>query len=297
MILTTNFGELLYPGLRKIWGDRYNDYPEEYSQIFGMETSTKAYEKTLGLTGLGLATEKTQGGGVDYDDAFQGNTQTLTHITYGLGFIVTSEMWEDDQYGKIRALPKALARSVRQTIETTAAVLLNNAFATTYNTGPDGLELCSTVHTLVGGGTFQNEPSTPADLEMTSMEQALIDIGDWVDERGLKVAIRAKKLIVAPENDWTAKQLLGSDKDPESNYNAINPAKGIMPYMVYHWLTDPDAWFILTDCQDGLVFYWRRRPDFTKDNDFDSDNAKFKATYRHSQGWDNPRGIYGSPGA
>jgi len=297
MLATTNFGELLYPGLRRLWGDSYNDYPEEYSQVFGIEPSTKAYEKSLGLTGFGLASEKAQGTGITYDDAFQGNTQTLTNVTYGIGFIVTSEMWEDDQYGKIRALPKALSRSVRQTIETKAAALLNSAFVTTYNTGPDSLELCSAVHTLVGGGTFQNEPTTAADLDMTSMEQALVDIGDWVDERSLKIAAKPKKLIVPTELDWTAKQLLGSDKDPESNYNALNPAKGVMPSMTYHWLTDPDAWFILTDQPDGLVFYWRRRPDFTKDNDFDSDNSKFKATYRHIQGWDDPRGIYGSPGA
>ncbi len=296
-LATGNFGELLYPGLKSIYGDAYKDYPEEFSKIFRMETSKQAYEKTLGMTGFGLASVKTEGSGVAYDDAYQGYTQTLTHVAYGLGFIVTSEMYEDDQYGKIKALPKALKRSVNHTIEQYAANILNNAFSS--GTGPDTSYLCVTTHALVGGGTEQNCLSTSADLSMTSLEQAFIDIGDLVDDRGLLTYIKAKKLIIPPELEWTAKQILQSDKDPESNYNAINPAKGIFPegFMVSHYMTDSDMWFIETDAPQGLVFYWRKKPEFTKDNDFDTDNAKFKTVYRCIVGWDDWRGIYGSPGA
>jgi len=296
VLTTAGFSELLYPGLKAIWGISYSDYPEEYTKIFEVKTSDKAYEKTVGLTGFGTASVKAQGGSVSYDDAYQGYTQTLTHSTYGIGFIVTSEMYEDDQYGKINALPRALARSVRHTVEIAAANVLNRGFNSTY-TGADGKELLATDHPLVGGGTEQNELTTAADLSMTSLEQAMIDIGDLTDERGLIIAAKPRMLIVPPELDWTARQLLGSEKDPETNFNAINPAKGLMPFTVNHYLTDSDAWFIKTDVPEGMVFYWRRRPAFTKDNDFDSDNGKYKSTFRFSVGWDDYRGIFGAPGA
>jgi phage major head subunit gpT-like protein len=293
---TANFSELLYPGLYNIWGLEYPQYAEEYSQIFDVRTSTQAYEKTLGLTGFGLAVNKAEGTSISYGTAFQGYTHTLTHVTNGLGFIVTSEMYEDDQYGKIRTLPAALARSIRHTIEIDAASVLNNGFAAT-PTGADGHQLLDTDHPLVGGGTYQNELTNSADLSMTSLESMLALINDFTDDRGLLMNAKAVKLIIHPDNEWTARQILQSDKDPESNFNAINPAKGMMPYVVNHFLTDPDAWFIKTDIPNGLVFYWRRRPAFSKDADFDTENAKFKTTYRCIQGWDDPHGLVGSPGA
>lgn len=293
---TSGFGELLYPGLYNIWGLEYPQYTEEYSKIFNVRTSTQAYEKTLGMAGFGLAVNKPEGTGVTYAQAFQGYTHTLTHVTNGLGFIVTSEMYEDDQYGKIKALPAALARSVRHTIEIDAANILNNGFSS--GTGADSQYLLDTDHTLVGGGTYQNEPSTATDLSMTSLEAMLALINDFTDDQGLIMNAKPKALVIHPDNEWTARQIDQSDKDPESNFNAINPAKGMFPggIVVNHFLTDPDAWFITTDIPNGLVFYWRRRPAFTKDNDFDTDNAKFKTTYRCIQGWDDPRGIVGSPG-
>ena len=295
---TGTFSELLYPGLKAIWGTSYKDYPEVYPKCgFRVESSNQAYEKTLSMTGFGLASVKGEGSSVTYDEAYQGYTQTLTHVGYGIGFQVTSEMYDDDQYGKIKALPKALAKSVRDTIEQYAANIYNNAF--TSGTGPDGSYLCVTTHALIGGGTEQNCLSTAADLSMTSLEQAFIDIGDIVNDRALLANIKAQKLVIPPELEWTVRQILESDKDPESNYNAINPAKGIFPggYVVNPWLTDADAWFIVTDSPYGLVFYWRKRPEFTKDNDFDSDNAKYKTTFRMSVGWDDWRGVYGTPGA
>ena len=199
-------------------------------------------------------------------------------------------------YNKINALPTALARSGVHTVEITAANILNRAFNSTY-TGADAKEMCATDHPLLDGGTLSNELTTSADLSMTSMEQALIDISNFTDDRGLQIPAKPRQLIVPPELEWTAQQLLKSEKDPESANNAINPAKGIMPYTVNHFLTDTDAWFIQTDIPNGLVFYWRRRPSLTKDNDMDSDNAKFKSTMRFICGWDDPRQIFGSPGA
>lgn len=295
-LTTAGFSELLYPGLYNIWGLEYPQYQEEYSKVFDVRTSTQAYEKTLGLTGFGLAANKSEGASVTYGTAFQGFTHTLTHVTNGLGFIVTSEMYEDDQYGKMKALPKSLARSIRHTIEIDAANVLNNGFSSSY-TGADGHQLLDTDHPLVGGGTYQNEPTTSTDLSMTSLEAMLALINDFTDDQGLLINAQVKKLVVHPDNEWTARQILQSEKDPESNFNAINPAKGLMPYVTMHFLTDPDAWFLITDVPNGLVFYWRRRPAFTKDNDFDSDNAKFKTTYRCIQGWDDPKGVVGSPGA
>ena len=293
-----NFAELLEPGLRRIYGQSYKDIPEEYSKVFNVETSTKAFEESLSLSGLGLAQVKAQGQGVAYEDFLQGYVSRLTHVAYGKGIIITSEMWEDDQYKVIRALPKALARSVRVTVEQVSANVLNRAFNSVY-TGADVKELCATDHPLLGGGTSRNELTTPADLSSTSLEQALIDIADFVDDKGMLIQAKGVKLIVPPELDWTAKTLLHSSGDPESANRGDNPAKGSLSggYMVYHYLTDPDAWFLSTDIPDGLIFYWKKRPVFTKDNDFDSDNAKWKVNLRMSVGWDDWRGIFGSPGA
>jgi hypothetical protein len=294
---TTNMSELLFPGMKAIFGLAYNEYAPEYGQIFPVVQSKMAYEKTLGMAGFGLAVTKTEGSAVSYDDPFQGATHTVTHFVRGLGYIVTKEMYTDDQYNKINALPKALKYSMIQTKEIDHANVLNRAFSSSY-TGADSLELCSLLHTLLGGGTEQNELSTAADLSLTSLEQAYIDIAEMTNDRGLAIRLNPKKLVVAVENDWTAKQLLGSGLDPETpSSNAINPAKGILPYIVNHYLTDPDAWFILTDAQNSLVSYSRWPLEFAKDNDFNSDNMLNKATERYSVSWDDWRGVYGSPGA
>lgn len=295
---TPNFAALLSPGLVRIYGDSYKEYPEQYSQFFNVESSTKAFEDSLSMSGLSLVPVKLEGKGIDYDSPIQGPTNRLTHVTYGKGFIVTREMFEDDLYKKIRNLPKALARSVRVTIETTAANVPNRAFSGSY-LGADGKSLCATDHPLLGGGTFSNTLSTAADLDMTSLEQALIDVSALVDDRGLPIQARATKLIIPMQLEWQSKRLLKSVDDPETANRSINPAVGSLSegYAVNHYLTDPDAWFLKTDVPNGLVFYWRRRPAFAEDNDFDSENGKWKTTYRMSVGWDDPRGIYGSPGA
>jgi hypothetical protein len=292
---SSNFGQLLMPGLRKIYGLNYVQYSEEYSGIFRVETSTKAFEEALSVTAFGAIPEKPQGESVSYGTPKQNWKYRLTHVTYGYGFIVTREMMEDDQYGLIKRFPAALARSVRHTVETLGANILNRAFNDSY-VGGDGLELCSTAHLLGGGGTWQNEPTDAVDLGATSLEQALVDIAAWTDDAGLKIRAMPKKLVVPQNLAWTASKLLESTLEPESAQNAVNPGKGIVPWEVNHYLTDTDAWFIVTDVPEGLVFYWRRRPEFSQDSVFDSENAKFKTTFRCIVGWDDPRGIYGCPG-
>lgn len=292
---TSNFADLLAPGFRSIFMDKFAQYPEEYSQVFNVLSSNRNFEDDSYISGFGLAPIKRQGESISFADPKQGFDQRYIHDTYGLGFIVTRELVEDDLYGKIKRMPNSLARSMRGTVETTAANVLNRAFNASF-TGADGKEMLATDHPLLGGGTQKNELTTAADLSATSFEQALIDIADTTDDEGMLLALQPKKLIVPTELDWTASRLLDSSLDPESANNAVNPGKGRLPYMVYHFLTDADAWFILSEDHE-LNFFWRRRPDFEKDNDFATEDARFRATMRFSAGHSLPWGIFGSPGA
>lgn len=293
---TGNFGEILEPGLKDIWGILPATYQEEYSKIFTIKNSKKQTEHTLSLAGFGTMPSKAQGSSVTYAEPIQGYKHSVSHTTYALGFIVTKEMYMFEQYPIINMLPKALRLSGIDRVETDAANILNRAFNSSY-TGGDAKELCATDHPAVGGGTFRNELSTAADISMTSLEQALIDIQAMTTEAGLKGKYKPVKLIYPKELEWTVSQLLKSDKDPESANNAINPAKGLMPSQKLQWLTDADAWFIQTDAPNNLVFYWARKSDFTRDNDFDTENAKFKEVQTYVCTWDDPRSIFGSPGA
>lgn len=297
LINTGNFGELLEPGLEILFGLEYPKYKQEWAESgFEYRQSTKLTEHILGLTGFGLLTEKAQGQGVTYDTMYQGAKTNATHTTYGLGAIVTEEMYEFDQYDKINQVPTLLARSAAYTENTLPANILNRAFNTSY-TGGDGQTLCSTAHVLYRGGTFKNRPTNHADLSPTSFEQALIDIGDYVDDAGNIFPVMVKKLVIPNELDWSATTLLFSTLNPDDSTNAVNPAKGRVPYFVNHFLTDPDAWFILTDVPNGLIYYWNKKARFTRDNDFDSENAKFKVVMRCVPTWGDPRCIYGNAGA
>lgn len=294
----SDFAALLEPDIRKIYGDAYKDFPEEYSAIFNMETSKKKTETDVGLTGFGLVPEKPEGQAITYDTAFQGLEKQYTHLAYGMGFSVTREMFEDDLYRKIKGMPAGLARSVRHTIEILGANHLNRAFSNSY-VGADGVELCSELHTTQAGGTYRNELDVAADLDITSYEQMLVDIHtQFIDDRGLKLAVQPKCMIIHPSNIFQAEQILKSAQLPGTANNDYNPAQGTMPggFKVMHWLTDEDAWFVLTDVPNGLNWFWRRTPEFTKDNDWETENAKFKTTFRCSSGWTDPRGIFGSPG-
>lgn len=294
MVSTGNFADLFTPGFRVIFQEKFMSYPEQYSKYFNLKTSTRNHEEDSAVTGFGLAPVKNQGAGIHYDDPMQGFDVRYDHLTYGLGFIVTRELAEDDEYRAIAKMPASLARSMRLTVETDAANVYNRAFNPSY-TGGDGKELCATDHPLVGGGTQKNELSAAADLDATSFEQALIDIADTTDDRGLLMALQPKMLVVPPELDWTAAKMLESSLDPDTSNNAVNPAKGRLPYSVWNYLTDPDAWFILCDAHE-VNFFWRRKIEFVQDNDFDTENAKYKSTMRFSRGWSMPWGVFGSPG-
>jgi phage major head subunit gpT-like protein len=293
--LRANFTRLYIPGFRAMFFDQYNSYPDEYTELFNVLSSTRKFEDDAGITGLGSVPAKDESVGIFYDDPIQGYTVRYTHTTYGLGFRVSREAQEDDMYGPMRKMPSSLGRSMRYTIETDGANVYNRAFSGSY-VGGDASALCVSNHALVGGGTASNTPSVAADLGEASLEQAEIDIAAWVDDRGLLINFRPMKLIVPPALKWTAKKLLQSDQVPESAANAINPGKGMLTPVVNHFLTDSDAWFILCDGHE-VNWFWRRRPDFEDGNDFDTEDAKFKATARWSRGFSDWRGVYGSPGA
>lgn len=292
-----NFGKVLDLGavLRHYYGLEYNEWPELYSQYMELRDSNGAFEESLNFTGFGVVGEKVKGGSVEYEDAKQNWIGRHINVTYGKGFIVERELWDDARTNVITMLPRMLARSVRETIEILAANIINNA-ETAADTGPDGQPLASNSHPLGGGGTFDNL-GTAADLSETSFEQMQIDIAAWVDDAGLRINARPKMLMVTPTFSYTASKILGSDLTPEDANNSINPAKGLVPFIVNPYITDADSWQVITNVPNGLIWYWRRRPDFSQDNDFDTENQKWKTIFRAVPTWDDPRGIYYNPGA
>ncbi len=300
VITTSSFAKALWPGVNAWYGKAYNDYQTEWDKLFEKNTSKKAYEEDVGMSGFGLAAVKQEGAPIQYDTERQGFTTRYNHVVYALGFIVTREMFEDDQYDVVgQRKAKGLARSIRQTKEIVGANIYNRAFNSSY-TGGDGKEMCATDHPNVAGGTWANELATAADLSEAALEQAAIDIYAFTDDRGLLIAAKPKKLVIASANQFEAARILTADgrTGTDSNDPNVLKNKGIIPEtVVNHYLTDADAWFILTDVNDGLKYFERRADAFEMDNDFDTENAKFKATARYSFGWTDPRGIFGSPGA
>ena len=300
VITSSSFAKALWPGVNAWYGRKYKEYQTEYDKIFNKNSSKKAYEEDVGVSSLGLASEKTQGGAISYDDERQGFTTRYSHIVYALGFIITREMVEDDQYSIVgQRKSGALAKSMRQTKEVVAANVLNRCTTTGY-VGGDGVVLLSTAHLNVGGSTYSNKLSTDADLSEAALEQSVIDIAAFTDDRGLLMAAKPKTLVIHPSNMFESTRILKSVGRVGSAENDINALKDMGMFgnvVVNHFLTDSDAWFILTDVDDGMKYFERRGDQFEMDNDFDTENAKFKATARYSFGWSDPRGIYGSTGA
>ena len=303
VITSSSFAKLLWPGINAIYGKAYNDYPEEWKSLgFEVNKSSKAYEEDVGLSSFGLAGVKTEGGPISYDTERQGFTTRYNHVVYALGFIITREIYEDDQYDQVgKRKANALARSMKQTKEIVAANVFNRA-ATAGYTGGDGSTLLSATHANVAGGTWTNMPTTNADLSEAALEQAYIDIAAFRDDRGLLIAAKPKKLIIHPSNMFEAKRILGSDGRVGTDNNDLNAIKSmsvIPEYTVNHYLNSANAddWFIVTDVNDGLKYFERRGDQFEMDNDFDTENAKYKATARYSFGWSDPRAVYGSTGA
>ena len=300
IITSSSFAKLLWPGLNAIYGKSYNDYQTEWDKLFEKNTSDRAYEEDVGLSSFGLASVKNEGAPITFDTERQGFTSRYNHVVYALGFIITREIYEDDQYGKVGAQKaKALARSMRQTKEIVGANIYNRAFTAGYN-GGDGVTLINSAHPNVAGGTFSNRISVDSDISEAALEQAVIDIAGFRDDRGLLIAAKPKQLIIPYQLQFEVARILGADGRVGTDLNDPNVLKdkGIFSNVTTcHYLTDPDAWFIRTDIGDGLKYFERRGDAFEMDNDFDTENAKFKASARYSFGWTDPRAIYGSPGA
>ena len=289
----------LEPGLNALFGLEYKNYANEHAEIFDTENSDRAFEEEVMLSGFANAPIKAEGTGVSFDNAQETFTARYTHETLALAFAITEEAIEDNLYDRLASrYTKALARSMANTKQVKAANVLNNAFGTA--NGGDGKELCATDHPIVTG-TEQNELSTAADLNETSLEQALIDIAALTDERGLKIAARGMKLIVPSALQFTAERLMKSTQRVGTADNDINAvvSMGMIPqgYTVNHYLTDTDAWFIKTDVPNGLKHFVRAPLKTAMEGDFTTGNVRYKARERYSFGFSDWRGIFGSPGA
>ena len=292
----------LEPGLNALFGLEYARYENQHTEIFATETSDRAFEEEVMLSGFCSAPVKNEGAAVEFDDAVESFTARYTHETIALAFAITEEAIEDNLYDRLAArYTRALARSMANTKQVKAASVLNNAFSAGSFAGGDGVALCATDHPLVSGGTFSNELATPADLSETSLEQSLIDIQAFVDERGLKVALQGRKLIIPKELQFTAERILKSPLRVGTADNDINALKnmGMIPegYRINNFLTDSDAFFIMTDAPNGLKHFVRAPLRTAIEGDFDTGNTRFKARERYSFGFSDPRGIFGSPGA
>ena len=299
MVQTTGqHPELLYPGLAAIYGNEYAQHPVEYKKFFTMETMKQNFDKEQGVTTLPLASEKTEGNTVTYEQLFQGFQQEYVARTYSIGIQITEEMVDDDLYNYIAQAPKYLAQSMRHTEETIATNVLNNAFNNSF-TGGDGLELCSRVHPNVGDGITQpNEPSTASDLTQTSLEQAFIDIKNFRDDYNKRLNYSPTKIIVPRSEMWNAQEILKTEYKTNSADNNVNlMSRQGLELVQTNFLTDQDAWFLTTTCPNGLKFKTRRPNKYQADNDFDTGNKKLKTTMRFATGFTDWRGVYGSPGA
>lgn len=300
VILTSNHPKALWPGISAWWGRMYDQHPTEYTDLFETMSSDKAYEEQVQIVGFGVAPVKPQGSGIEYDSEVQGPVTRFTHVAYGLGYIVSHEELQDNLYEAVsKTRVQALANSFRQTKERVGAGILNRGFNASYP-GADGVELFSTVHPNTSGGTYSNELSVSADLSEASLEDIIIQIMQATDDRGLTISLMPKSLHVAPSNWFEANRILKSvyqTGTANNDLNIINATSAIpMGVKVNHYFTAPNAWFVKTNAQNGLIHYEREAMSFTQDNDFDTMNAKAKGYERYSFGWVDPRGVYGSAG-
>ena len=291
----------LLPGLNALFGMEYSRYGEEHKEIFETETSERSFEEETKLSGFSAAPVKNEGNAIAYDNAQEAWTARYNHETIALGFSITEEAIEDNLYDSLSSrYTKALARAMAYTKQVKGASVLNNGFSSSYK-GGDGVELFSTAHPLVSGGTNSNEPATAADLNETSLEAAVIQIAGWTDERGLLIAAKPRKLIVPPNLMFVATRLLETELRVGTNNNDVNAIKtmGSIPegFRVNHFLTDTNAWFLCTDVPNGLKHFVRTPLQNSMDGDFDTGNVRYKARERYSFGWSDPLGMYGSPGA
>ena len=291
----------LLPGLNALFGLEYTTYQQEHKEIYETEKSERSFEEETKLSGFSAAPVKNEGSAIAYDNAQEAFTARYNHETIALGFSITEEAVEDNLYDSLSArYTKALARAMAYTKQVKGAATLNNAFSSAY-VGGDGVSLISTAHPLVSGGTNSNRPATAADLNETSLENAVIQIAAWTDERGLLIAAQPKKLVIPPALQFTATRLLETNLRVGTADNDINALKnnGSIPqgYCINHFLTDTNAWFLMTDVPNGLKHFERAALANSMDGDFDTGNVRYKSRERYSFGWSDPLGIFGSPGS
>jgi hypothetical protein len=291
----------LIPGLNALFGLEYARYGEEHKEIYETETSERSFEEETKLSGFSAAPVKNEGQAIAYDNAQEAWTARYNHETIAMGFAVTEEAMEDNLYDSLSSrYTKALARGMAYTKQIKAANILNNGFSSQFTYG-DGQALFSTAHPLVNGSTNSNRPTTGADLNETSLENAVIQIAGWTDERGLLIAAKPKKLILPVALQFVATRLLETELRVGTNNNDINAIKnnGVIPegFTVNHYLTDTNAWFLTTDVPNGLKHFIRTPLTNSTDGDFDTGNFRYKARERYSFGVSDPLGIFGSPGS
>jgi hypothetical protein len=291
----------LLPGLNALFGMEYKRYGEEHKEIYETETSERSFEEETKLAGFSAAPVKPEGQAIAYDNAQEAWTARYNHETIAMGFSITEEAMEDNLYDSLSGrYTKALARAMAYTKQVKAAAILNQGFNAGVTYG-DGVSLFSTAHPLISGGTNSNRPTVGADLNETSLENAVIQIAAWTDERGLLIAAKPRKLIVPPSLQFVATRLLETELRVATADNDINALKnnGSIPegYTINHWLTDTNAWFLTTDVPNGLKHFIRTPMSTSMDGDFDTGNARYKARERYSFGVSDPLGIFGSPGA
>jgi len=290
----------LLPGLNALFGMEYARYDDEHSALYETESSDRSFEEEVKLSGFDAAPVKDEGSAISYDAAQESFTARYNHETIAMGFAITEEAMEDNLYDSLSArYTKALARAMAHTKQVKAVVPLNTGFDT-YQSG-DGVALFSTAHPLVGGGTNSNRPSTHVDLNETSLEAAVIQIGKWTDERGLMIAARPQTLVIPPDLQFVAQRVMKSELRPGTADNDVNAVRtmGVVPggTVVNHYLTDTDAWFLLTDIPNGMKHFNRVALETSMDGDFDTGNVRYKARERYSFGVSDPLGIWGTSGA
>lgn len=296
---TAAFSHLLAPGLRKVYFDNLKKFEEEYSKIANVHSSTRAYEEDLMMAGLGRFLHKPEAEPLTYDTIYQGNKKRYTHKTFALGFAVSKEQYDDDLYGVFKKMSAALAKAAAQTVELEFAGLLDDAYTGGTYTGHDSKALCATDHALTAGGTYANEPSTQVDLGIGALRAASERMEKTVDERGLPANIgRGKLVVVTPTYQWVAKEILGSEYKPYTADNELNAFKDMgMSYMVSHYMSDDDMWFLLGDKDThDINWFWREKPRFDNEDDFATKTARFSGWMRFSLGFTDWRGVDGSSG-
>lgn len=300
IVTTGSFSKALWPGVNAWYGKAYDEYPVEYDKLFDKYTSRKAFEEDVGITSYGLAQIKPEGAGVAYDTERQGFITRYTHVNYALGFIITEEMFEDDQYDVVaEKRARGLAFSTRQTKETVGANVFNRAFNASFTYG-DGVSLVNSAHKNVIGGTWSNTLATNANISEAALEQSCIDISRFTNDRGLKIQVTPESIHLPPELMFEIERILKSQYrvgTPNNEVSAlVSMGKFSKGVHVNHYFTSTTAWFIRTNAPDGMKYFERKGDTFAEDNDFDTGNAKFKTQSRYSFGNTDPRAVYGAAG-